>query len=678
LTHRREVSDGVQFGVDTFKAHLDSHALPPAGSGDVRTAIMTGGRFFVWNGNSRPLFAGRNFLFGDFIWGRAEATSASADEVDRRYPPPPGPNGTPLGSPEHPEFLSLLVDRVAPIQAPNSTRQGLTDDRGYIAGAVDADAICRRINACVQTGEFLTSEAHVMQVWLSVDPNHPFSSEYWAGWADGVNNAFLQILPGETLGQSQPFRAGIIHSYVAGADGKLRPDPNVTAALAVRHRGLDTSIHGRWADFQLWPNAPADLVANGSPLLDWTRFDPPTAPILWRVAGGFSPAGGAAADVPVSIDAANPQAEPLAFMFRTQKWQPNVPTILNYGFINKNPVTAASIPNIQANPIPDMRDSGGAAAGHFELPGGTVAVIGRYIWAGGGGIAHQEAQDLSEADFQLFTIWEGARNVPGLGPSEPHEIDTSNAGAPQMNNWGEFTPNIHKYIFYFKRPDPDNNPATLNAGELDGHDAFQYCHDVLHQPSHTPVFFAIDFDPYDLPNPHGIAGNNDPAAPAATAAVPHPTHGWPANPAQAVFEGWLRAYFKKIGEARDALFAGGGPYYLIGVYAPGKTLQLLYEQGVVTYFWQPLSSGRNGSHPPLWPWFHANRWQFHSETGLTNAGWAIGGVEIVNGADPDVDWGDGGTWNLSTSLAQAERSGFSLHFIDWGELVVPPPPPPPP
>jgi hypothetical protein len=650
----------------------------------VRTAIMTGGQFFVWNGNSRPLFAGRNFLFGDFIWGHAEATSASADEVDRRYPPPQGPDGTPLGSPEHPEFLSLLVDKVAPIQAPSSTRQGLTRDRGYIAGAVDADAICRRITAAIQAGEFRSSEGRVMHVWLSVDPLHPFSSEYWAGWADGVNNALLQILPGETLGQTQPFRAAIIHSYVAGPDGRLRPDPHVTAALAARHRGLDTSIHGRWADVQLWPNAPADLAGNGSPLLDWTRFDPPTAPILWRIAPGFSRAGGAPAGLPISVDAVNPDVEPLAFMLRAQKWQPNVPTILNYGFINRGAITAANVTDIRANRIPLMRDSGGTAAGHFELPGGEVDVIGRYIFSGGG-MGQQEAQDLSQADFQLFTIWEGVRNVPGLGIAEPHEIDTTRPGAPQINNWGEFTANLHKYIFYFRRPVPDNNPATLNAGELDGHDAFQYCHDVLNQPSHTPVFFTIDFDPYDLPNPHGVPGNNDAAAPAPTAAIPHPTHGWPANPAPGVFEGWLRVYFKKLAEARDALFAGGGPYYLIGAYAPGKTLQLLYEQGIVTYFWQPLSSGRNGSHPPLWPWFHVNRWQFHNETGLANAGWTIPNpappparVEVVNGADPDVDWGDGGTWNASASLARAERMGFSFRFIDWGELVVPVPPPPPP
>src|SRR4051812_30408802 len=103
-------ADPMPFGIDTFRSPLD--LLP---------ALRTGGTFPTWNGNGRPLFAGRNFLLGDegFIWGHSEATSASVDEVDNRFPPPAG-----LASPEHPELLALLVDRIAPIQAPHTTRQG--------------------------------------------------------------------------------------------------------------------------------------------------------------------------------------------------------------------------------------------------------------------------------------------------------------------------------------------------------------------------------------------------------------------------------------------------------------------------------------------------------------------------------------------------------------------------
>jgi hypothetical protein len=649
----------VTFGVDTFRSRLD--LLP---------ALRTGGSFLAWNGSARPLFAGRNFLFGDdgFVWGHSEATSASVDEVDNRYPPPAG-----TGSPEHPELLSLLVDRVAPIQAPQSTRQGLRDDRGLVAGEVDADAICKRIKAAVYAGEFLPSQP--MTVWLGVDPTVPFSADYWSAWAHTVNNAILQILPGETLGQTQPFRAGIMCAYVAGDDGVLRPDPHVTAALAAGLGGMDTSVHGLWANLQLWDNAPADLVANGSALLDWSRFDPRTAPVLWRVAGGFLLPDGTAAGVALSVDAANPAADPLASMLRTQAWQPNVPTIQNLGFSNNAALTATAVANVQAHPFPDVGDLGVGRPGHFTVPGGDVSVVGRYIRASRAlSMQQPEAQRLSDGDFELFTVWEGTRTVAGLGPAAPVALDPTNV---PINNWGEFAANANKYIFYFE-PDPDGNAETPNAGELDGRDAFGYCQTELGQPSHTPVFFAIDFDPFDIPNPHAVPF---PPPPPPAPQPPHPTHGWPANPAEADRIAWVKGYFEKIRDARDALFAQGGPYYLIGAYAAGKTLQLLYEQGIVTYFWQATSYGHSGSRPPLWPWFHVNRWQFNREVGLANAGWTLPGpppVEVVRGADPDVDWGDGGTWNLNDNVARVERAGFDIRFLAYGGLVVPPPPPPPP
>jgi hypothetical protein len=78
-----------------------------------------------------------------------------------------------------------------------------------------------------------------------------------------------------------------------------------------------------------------------------------------------------------------------------------------------------------------------------------------------------------------------------------------------------------------------------------------------------------------------------------------------------------------------------------------------------------------------------NRWQFNKESGLKAAGWIDApDHEVVTGADPDVDWGDGGTWNLTASLAQSERAGrIAPRFITWGDLIAPmplPPIPPPP
>jgi hypothetical protein len=656
----------MTFGVDTFRTHLDRVE-----------ELRTGGSFLTWNGNARPLFAGRNFLFGDqgFIWGHSEATSASVDERDN-VPPPAG-----HASPEHPELLTLLVDRVAPIQAPKGTRQALTGDAGLVAGEVDADAICKRIVAGIYAGEF--QSARFMDVWLSVDPASAFSAEYWGAWAHTVNSRALQAQPGQA--QTQPFRAAIICAYVAGADGVLRPDPHVTEALTFVRAGMDTSVHGRWADMSLWGNAaaPADLAANGSPLLDWNRFDPSTKPVLWRVAGDFSLPNGRAAGAKLSIDAVNPEADPVGSMLTTQAWQPNVPTLQNRGFSSTDAVDAAAVARTLATPFPRVGDLGvrlaqidNPPAGHFVVPGGDVKVVGRYIRvARDSSMQQPEAQRLSDANFGVFTIWQTTRTIAGLGPAAAHALDPSEH---PIEHWGDWAGNRDKYIQYFN-PDPDGNPATLNAGQLDGRDAFNYCSTELRQPSHTPVFFAIDFDPFDMPDPHAV--QFPPPVQPGQPVPPDATRNWPPNPPDPTVKDWLQTYFARIRDARDALFARGGPYYLIGAYAAGQTLELLYEQGIVSHFWQATSYGHAGSRPPLWPWFHVNRWQFNREAGLVRFGWTIPNTtpaaEIVGGADADADWGDGGTWNLNDNVARVERAGIDFRLLEYRELLDPLPLPPP-
>jgi len=650
----------MSFGIDTFRSRLD---LRPTGP-----AISAGGDFFAWNGGARPLFAGRNFLGDDFIWGHAEATNASSEPDGAAYPLQQGDP-----SPENPENLTLLVDRVAPIQAPQPARQQLTDHRGRLFGQIDADAICKRVVAAIHSGEVersdTTGRAHV---WLSVDPDVPFSEDYWAGWADTVNNFPLTV--GFEV-EIQPFMAAVICRYVAGTDGRLRPEPHVIAALASRHRGMDTSVHGRWADLRLWDNAPADLLANGSPLLDWNRFDPPTAPVLWRFAHGFNRRDGTPAGVPFDVDAASPMADPLDFMLQPQRWQPNVPSIRNPGFSNTDAITAAQIDCFHGTDLQDINDTNFSPnRGHFRVPGGRVKVVGRYIRHSAAlSMGAPEAQMLSDAGFSLFTIWETARNLGGgMGVSESSQDDEH-----AIDHWGPFNTNLHKNIFYFN-PDPDGNPATHDdAGTQDGTEAFRYCRDVLRQPPHTPVFFAIDFDPYDLLDPHGVPPWPPPGTPVPPPPAPPPpqpadyTRGWPELPAVAERERWIRSYFENIKAARDDLATRTGRHYLIGVYCSGATLQLLYEQGIASHFWQAASAGRTGSGPPHWPWYHANRWQYRGNQPYCN----------IRQIDPDADWGDGGTWSydpLAENLNHLERFGFVLEFFDWGDFVVPPPPPPPP
>ena len=677
----------MTFGIDTFRSRLDFLA-----------AINPGGDFYAWNGNAPALFAGRNFLFGDlgFIWGHAEATNASS-EPDTGPLYPLGPD---VPRPDNLEKLRLCVDRVAPIQAPRPACQRLAGYRGRLYGKIDADALCKRIVASLSTGEFDFAGTPFIHVWLSVAPDASFEPSYWAGWSDRVNNFTVPVGSGGTLlhpggtllAELQPFRACILCKYVAGADGKVRPDPAVTAALASPYRGMDTAVHGFWADLKLWEDAPADLVTNGSPLLNWNQFDPPTAPILWRIAHGFTKVGGGSAGLAFDLDAAKPDGRPTDFMLQPAQWQPNVASIENRGFSSTAAVTAAQAAKLTVTPMPDLNDIGFAAPnhGHFRVPGGPVTVIGRYIRPGGAASMHgDEPQTLSDKGFRLFTIWEGQRTLAQLGISEPSvQEEGTKLPAVPIDHWGPFRLNRHKHIFYFT-PDPDADPATHDdAGTSDGTEAFRFCNDELGQPSHTPVFFAIDFDPYDPysnHDPHNVPAWPQPPPPPLPPPPPEPpwhTRDWPTLPAIAEREEWIKTYFSNIKTARDTYFNLTDRYYLIGAYAPGATLKLLYTQGIVTHFWQSAGFGHTGSKPPLWPWYHANRWQFNKETNLEAAGW-----KVVPGADPDVDWGDGGTWSLSDGLTlleslkitqeQAPSGGKKVH---WGDLVIPPPviPPPPP
>jgi hypothetical protein len=613
----------MSFGIDTFRCHLDSISFAD---------------FWAWNGGmilhglpigGAPLFAGRNFLGGnrnpsqgDFIWGHSEATDAASE----RAAVYPVPEGDP--SPEHPENLRLLVDNIAPIQAPDSVRQQVTGDRGRLFGRIDADALCGRLKSCILAGEFQPPET--VLVWLAVDPGADFSADYWAGWANTVNNSILEIVSqGELQAQLQIFRPAVLCEYLTGADGRLHPDPRVVAAISRANPGLDSTAHALWADFKLWDNAPADLLANGSPLLDWSRFDSQSAPILWRFASGFLRPDGSPAGLPFDLDVMNPGSRPLDWMLETQQWQPTVSTVKNIGFSSLGIVQDAHVKSFQNTDMPALYDANYYAnTGHFRVSGDRVRVIGRYIKPGQyENVGAAEAKRLADGGIGLFTVWEGARELANMGRSEPTQDQDSD-----VQKWKPFATNIHKNIFYFC-PDPDKDPATHDdAGTLDGRNAFDYCGNVLLQPPQTPVFFAIDFDPYDIPQ--GEVSD-----------------GWPTLPVPAERENWICAYFENIKRARDDFSERTGRHYLIGAYCSGQTLQLLYEQGIVSHFWQAGSSGRSGSRPPNWPWYHANRWQYQTDSALDSSNQHLPG-SFPTGADPDADWGDGGAWKLTDPLVQ--------------------------
>lgn len=640
----------MAFGIDTFRARLD-----------MLTAQQLD-YFKQWNGGTIGLdgnvtggdieFAGRNFLGGNstkgnFIWAHAEDTNASQEPDGATYP-----LAATDPSPEHPENLKLTVNLIAPVQAPQPARQQQSGQRGVIYGQIDAQAICNRIIACLNTGELSLQSSSLVKVWLAVDPTVDFTADYWAGWSDFVTRQTYSQIPlvaGFPASQIQPFQACILCSYTLGADGVLHPDPHVTSVLSDKtHPAYKTKCYGFWADAPVGPSVGVALTPN--PALNWKAFDPAATPLLWRMKNGFTlatDAGALPVGFPFDADAINitPALNPKDFMLTANKWQPNAISILNPGFSNSDAITQTQVNCLQQADLPDMNDNNFGKPGHFKVRGGRIRTIGRYIRAGGfSSMGHTEAQMLSDSNFSIFTTWESSRAVGGVVRNP-------------------------KTIAYFN-PDPDGNAATQDdSGTLDGTEAFNYCGSTLKQPSHTPVFFAIDFDPYD-PDHTDTASDDDKKS----------------------IESWILTYFENIRKARDSYASQTGRYYLIGVYGNGRIMQALYTQGIVSHFWAPASQ-RSGSKPPHWPWYHVNRWQYTNEEGLFNGGNICSmahkgkdkeGKDVFSGPDPDADWGDGGVWSLTDPVTLSfnlleQQELNDLHSAlqkNWGQLTDPAPLPP--
>src|SRR5262249_43825119 len=120
-------------------------------------------------------------------------------------------------------------------------------------------------------------------------------------------------------------------------------------------------------------------------------------------------------------------------------------------------MAALNTPNGPAA-LPD--ETRNETCGSFTMPGGPLAVIGRYVrqTAALTTFNSAEAVAVSATPIRLFTTF--ARPA-GQTPRE-----------------------------YY-------NPAN-GQGPADGAIAFEYVSTILNQPPHTPVFFAIDWSPDDV------------------------------------------------------------------------------------------------------------------------------------------------------------------------------------
>ena len=104
------------------------------------------------------------------------------------------------------------------------------------------------------------------------------------------------------------------------------------------------------------------------------------------------------------------------------------------------------------------------------------------------------------------------------------------------------------------------NKETAGKGRKDAEAAIQLAHD-LGQPAGTPIYFAIDYDPY----PGG--GCTLPAE-----------RIWPS----------IDAYFDQVNEVL------GGTHWQVGVYGAGITCRRLKASGKARYFWLSSSLGHLG------------------------------------------------------------------------------------
>jgi len=611
----------MAFGIDTFGFHLD--LISDSDWDDFR--IWNGGKLV--DGKTQggdPLFAGRNFLGGDFIWGHSEATNSSTELNGKLAATDP--------SPSHPENLQLRVPLVAPIQAPHQPpREDVTGERGFLYGAIDAEVLCSNLLWSMYCGEFALNQNEQIQVWLTVNPEITFSLDYWAGWADRVYSfsVFLPIGSFHPVKMLQPFYPCIRCHYSVDQTGKFRRDPNVNSVLdnvGAQYPTLHTKCYHCWADTV----EDDESATRPNPAIDWKQFDPTQLPIpiLWRFSNNLEKSDGSGLNTMFSVDAVKDPKDPPAktlkatdFMLIPNKWQPNPDSIISVGFSITDEMTAARVRCVQNTSLPAMADNGA----HFTVKGGPTVQVGRYIRIRPvDSMGLDEAQRLSEAGFEIFTTWESFNVAANAQP---------------------------KVIGYF-------NPA-FHAGTEDGKAAFSYCGDVLHQPSQTPVYFCVDFDaPHDEELDLPMAAGHD-------AARRRTQEAW----------SWIVNYFNLVRAERDA-YARKNPdrYYLIGVYAGGEVLRWLYKEGLASHFWQAVSFLGTGSTPPRWPWYHANRWQYQFQDAdhALPERW-----DCVGGADPDAEWGDGGGWRLTDSLNQRlttiELAEELLEgvFSRWGNLVNP-------
>jgi hypothetical protein len=464
--------------------------------------------------------------------------------------------------------LAPSLTRVAPIQAPDPDRQQATGDDGHAFGDEDGAAFGDRLSTCVATDE-LTLPGPYAFVFLDVAAGTALSPDYWAGWANAVWNAQTVVGMGRIV---VPFAPAILCDFFeAPPDNKLMPDPDVVAALDAVHRaypGEDVQCYGFWARNLNQPMTP-------HPTLDWSLFGSYSQP--------FAPEK--SEEVPVLIW----RYSPLSSLTASQAGGNPV----NLDASNDSPGAMSDIDRqlLQVSPAFTI-DAGGGLQWGFDV-GSSVASQATCIQT-----ATLNAPSRGIANESVEMV---GRYYDNFSAASPHHLSPAELSALRQAGMSVCV------VWESPRPVPSGIYSTVPAyltggyGQQDGQDAFAKAL-AMGQPAHTPVYFSIDMDVPPANYPDLLTYFSDVAA---------------------GYRAYLQAQRNQDLEARP---------YAIGCYGGPRVLDVVYRQGIASYFWEAVAwnYGRGA-----WP--HANLWQ---RTEQSTDGTTICGM----GIDIDEAWGDPGTW----------------------------------
>lgn len=628
----------MKFGITAFKAHLNAPTKNPS-----QTEIDWAA-FKDWNkvnGVSKmPEFAGRYFLGQPYLWAHGEAADV---------------------------FNGAKIPYIVPLQKADKDRQEATGSSGSQYGIDDAYALCTRLIACLDMQE-LSLVGKYVPVFLEVKKSTKLSETYWSAWCNEVANMMYGTVEEENVQGALvpipkiyiPFLPCIYCEFTKNAAGKYVPDSQVQTCLMNTGRKSPgnwekTRCRGFWARATDTPQYHAP-----EPALDWTKFETfeqpqsettkvPVPVLFWRYMDKAAP--GIDQFDKFTLDAAAPAA--VNSLLKVEDWKlatvdakgkDSVLTPTQFGIDRgaslQNNIAALAKLDMKLPELPSTYVQDELVNLHYFNLGvktgnlkGKPAFVGRYY--SGRPIDHRDLKSAEAAEISRQGI----------------EIAMFFQGKAQYNQ-------ITNYLL------------TPNQGRMDALAAFSYAAEVIGQPPHTPIYFAIDADVdpakglsvgdivmyfnhiqagYDdyLKNRRIFTVSGVAQTPVPGAVYTNNGSAWTVifgdiSGGSGTVECW-RSSGTAEPTASGALTktAGTGdatltfsettpgeavPYY-IGVYSSWNVMDALYTQGLASFFWQawPFTWGEKTSthYPNLKIWPHANVWQVLLATRFSGGYWAL-------------------------------------------------------